>query len=421
VSAPRAVVLSVGDELVGGLYPDLNAPRIARGLLELGVPVARFVAVPDDAGAVSDALREAGPKADFLVASGGLGPTLDDVTRDGASAAIGEPLVLDAASAAAIEERYRRRGLACPESNRRQALFPRGSVVLANPWGTAPGFRLRLGSAHAFFLPGPPREMEAMFEAAVLPALREILPTRREAFVRRRLHAFGVMEAVLGEKIYEWMSGSNPRVGTTVRKGEITVSILARGADEAEARALSGKAALDIRARLGPAVFGEEGTSLAQAVGKLLIERGISLATAESCTGGLLAKALTDTPGISAVYREGFVVYANEAKVERLGVPPETIARHGAVSRETALAMAEGVARLARVRLGLSVTGIAGPSGESAEKPVGLVHFGVCLDGKVRAWERRYPPSDRRLIRELGSREALNLARLTILGLARED
>ena len=173
--------------------------------------------------------------------------------------------------------------------------------------------------------------------------------------------------------------------------------------------------------RLGEAVFGEDGTPLAQAFGRLLIEKGVTLATAESCTGGLLAKSLTDTPGISAVFREGFVVYSNEAKVERLGVPPETIERHGAVSRETALAMAEGVTRAARVRLGLSVTGIAGPEGGSPEKPVGLVYLGVCFDGKARAWRRQYPPSDRRLIREIAARESLNLARLVLLGRPREE
>jgi competence/damage-inducible protein CinA-like protein len=417
----RAIVLSIGDELVGGLYPDLNAPRIARGLLEIGVPVDRFLTIADDASAVCEALREAGSRADFLVASGGLGPTLDDVTRDGAAAAVGEPLELDATQLAAIEARFARRGLPVPESNRRQALFPRGSAVLANPWGTAPGFRLRIGRSLAFFLPGPPREMEAMFEAAVLPAIREALPPRRDSFVRRRLHAFGVMEAVIGERIADWMSGENPKVGTTVRKGEITVSILARGSDDPQARALADRAAEDIRGRLGEAVYGEDGTPLALAFGRLLIEKGVTLATAESCTGGLLAKSLTDTPGISAVFREGFVVYSNEAKVERLGVPPETIERHGAVSRETALAMAEGVTRAARVRLGLSVTGIAGPDGGTLEKPVGLVFLGVCFDGKARAWRRQYPPSDRRLIREIAARESLNLARLVLLGRPREE
>ncbi|HET6204792.1 MAG TPA: CinA family nicotinamide mononucleotide deamidase-related protein [Planctomycetota bacterium] len=421
MSGPRGVVVSIGDELVSGLHLDLNAPRLARGLLELGVPIERFLSLPDDPKAVAEALREEGARADFLVASGGLGPTLDDVTRDAAAAAGGVPLELDPGQLAAIEARFARRGLPTPESNRRQALFPKGSAVLANPWGTAPGFRMRIGRALAFFLPGPPREMEAMLEAAVLPAIREALPARPGAFVRRRLHAFGVMEAILGERIADWMAGENPRVGTTVRKGEITVSILARGGDEGSARALAERAAEDIRGRLVEAVFGEEGTTLAGAVGRLLIERGISCATAESCTGGLLAKALTDTPGISAVYREGLVVYSNEAKVARLGVPPGTLERFGAVSRETALAMAEGVARTAGVRLGLSVTGIAGPAGGSPEKPVGLVFLGVCLDGCARAWRRQYPPSDRRLIRELAAREALNLARLLLLGRAREE
>jgi len=337
------------------------------------------------------------------------------VTREAAAAAAGTESVLDEGEAAAIEARFKKRGITPHPSNVRQAYFPRGSAVLANPWGTAPGFRLGIGDSSIFVLPGPPREMEAMFDANVVPWLRDRAASRETALARRRLHVFGIPEPRVAESLEPWIRGPNPRIGTTVRKGVVTVSILARAATAEGARAQVEEVAAAARERLHPNLFGEDGKTLPEALVEILVEMGISVATAESCTGGWVAKYLTDVPGVSAVFKEGFVVYENRAKVERLGVPAELLAEHGAVSREVAAAMAEGAARAAGARLSIATTGIAGPSGATPEKPIGLVFLAVAFDGRTRAWRRSYPPRDRRLVREVSSREALQLARLVLL------
>ena len=410
-----AEIVSVGDELVSGVHVDLNAPRLARGLLGIGVSVRCFTTVPDDRRQLAQTLLAACGRSALVLVSGGLGPTEDDITRHAAADAAGAPLEFDASTWDFVAADLRRRGRAVRESDKLSATFPRGATVVPNGSGTAPGFKLRIGEAWAYFLPGPPGEAEQMLETRVLPELSGG-GSRRAAFAVRRLHLFGLAESELGEKLAGRMArGRNPQVGDTVRKGTITVHIRATGKDYEEASRLAEREAAEIRALFGRLVFGEEGTTLQESLGRLLLERRVSVATAESCTGGLVGKLLTDVPGISEVYRGGFIVYANELKRSALGVPEELLRRHGAVSGEAAQAMAEGVARVTGADLAISVTGIAGPGGGSAEKPVGLVYVGTFLRGRTEVEKRLYPPGDRKRIRELAARQALFLARARVI------
>ncbi len=415
---PVGEVIAVGDEIVQGWATDTNSGEIARALAGAGVRVVRTTAVGDEREAIAQCMRETGARAEVVIVTGGLGPTDDDLTREGAADALGVELESVPALWDAIVERLRRRGRAVPESNRRQAARPRGAESIANALGTAPGFSFRLGSARFFALPGVPHEMRAMLAEHVVP---EISRAYRDAapFVRRTVVCFGAPEAVVGEAIAPWMGRrSDPLVGITVSRGVHTISVLAQddgvsprsGAERAEA------AAAAIAAKLGDLVVSRDGAPLEAVVGEMLRERGLTIALAESCTGGLATALLTAVPGISAVLRESFVVYANEAKQARLGVSEELLRTHGAVSRECAVALARGARAAAGAGVAVSITGIAGPEGGTPEKPVGLVW--IALDGPfgTRVQRRDWAGLERNLLREITARDALDLVRLALLG-----
>jgi nicotinamide-nucleotide amidase len=296
-----------------------------------------------------------------------------------------------------------------PRANLRQALIPSGAEVLANEVGTAPGFAARCGGSLLAALPGPPHEMRHVFARELAPRLSRLFPPRG-GLATARFHLCGMSESGFAERAGAWMErGACPRMGVTATDGALSVSILARGATRAEAeRALAERCAA-FRERFGAHVYSESEPRLEQVVGRELIRRGVSIATAESCTGGLLAAALTRVSGISAVFRAGWVTYADEAKVAALGVDPASIERAGAVSSEVAEAMARGAAERAGAELAVAVTGIAGPGGGTAEKPVGLVWFGLCAGGRARSAERRYPPADRERVRRFAVTTALAL------------
>lgn len=400
----RGEIFAVGDEMVQGWTLDTNSGEIARELLAAGVIATRFTTLPDERATVARAVEEASRRCEVVVITGGLGPTDDDLTREACADAMGAELEYVPDSWDRIVARLAARRRPIPESNRRQAWRPRGSETIPNENGTAPGFAFRLGGARFFALPGVPREMRAMLAQFVLPRLAAEHPGAG-GYARRVVQCFGAPEAAVGEAIAPHMRrDADPLVGITVSRGVHTISIVSREPARADA------VAEEIAARLGPLVYARAKESLEETLGQRLIARGITVALAESCTGGLATALLAGVPGISAVLRESFVTYANEAKSARLGVPKDTIERHGAVSAECAEAMARGACAASGARLGIAITGIAGPGGGSSERPVGLVFVGICLDGAAAAHERNYAGLERNLFREIAAREALSLA-----------
>ena len=387
----RVGVLAVGDELVTGDSVDTNSAWIAGVARDRGHRVVGFAVVPDDVLAISRAVEDFRRNADVLVVSGGLGPTLDDLTRDGVAAALGRRLVPDEAVLARLAEQYGRHGRAVDEISARQALFPRGARVLPNPVGTAPGFVLRYGIFEGERAPGAGPPTAGGFSVACVPGV----PSEMRALVTAlfdevfgggagvptlRLHLCGPPESEVGGLLADLMERDSGAadIGITVKHAVISVCV--RGDDAAAVRTVFEAA----RERLGRHVFGEGDASLAGALVAGLTAAGLTLTTAESCTGGLLAGALTAVPGSSEAFREGAVTYSNESKQRLLGVPAALLGEHGAVSEACARAMAEGQRRRTGADLALSVTGIAGPSGGSADKPVGTVWCALAsADGTV--------------------------------------
>ncbi len=445
--AMTAVIVSVGDELVTGQTVDTNAAWLSTELTRLGVRVTRHVTVGDDADAIRGAIRDAMVPVGLVVLTGGLGPTPDDLTRQALADALDRPLEENAEAMDQVRAIFARLNRPLTESNKVQTMIPRGCSVLPNSRGTAPGIGYRSDAVQLFALPGVPAEMQAMFVSAVVPAVGAHVPPVSKRVEKQatslchssvapvsnrwgihaanpchwaRLLCFGRSEAKIGELLGDLMQpGRNPTVGTTASRGVIAVRVLARGRDEAEAKDLIDQDFSRIRQRLGRAVFGRDDETMQDVVGRLLLERGRTVAVAESCTGGLLAKRLTDLPGSSAYFLRGYVTYSNEAKTDLLGVPDKLIAAEGAVSEPVARAMASGCRSAAGTDFALSITGIAGPGGgDPPDKPVGLVYVGLADSEGVdvrRILQGDYLSRDE--IRDRSCTSALNLLRLGLLGL----
>ena len=412
----RAVVLSIGRELVSGLRPEAHAAAVARALGAVGLSVLRHETLDDDVRAVAAALRRAGDEADVVVATGGLGPTLDDGTREALAEAMGVPLQEHPAAEAHLEAWARARRKILSASNRRQAMLPHGAEVLANPIGTAVGIAARVGRARVFCLPGVPAEMHRMLAEEVVPAIRRLVVGEQGTRVAprsivRTIRTFGLAESVVGERLADLMAPDRrPCVGTAVGAGIIDVHIYGFGAPEAvEADAA------EVRRRLGDAVFGEGEERLEDAVAALLAKKKRTLAVAESCTGGLVAAKLVNVPGISAYLEEAVVAYSDASKVRSVGVLERLIREHGAVSETVARAMAEGIRRRTGADVGLGLTGIAGPGGGTPEKPVGTVWFALADAAGTPATGEVFA-GDRAFIRRRAANHALNLLRLRLMG-----
>jgi nicotinamide-nucleotide amidase len=408
VSAPRIVHLSIGDELLTGRHPDLDAPRVAAALAGLGLALEEVRVLPDDEAVLVPGLRELARGRDLVVTSGGLGPTLDDVTRHAIAAAWDVPLEFREDAWRGIRAWFADRGIDPPEANRRQALIPRGAQVLANHHGTAPGFWLDGGAGRAavMALPGPPRELSGMLIDVATERIGRALARGRRS-VRREVTLFGLSESVFAERAVDWMDrAAEPRMGVSAREGLLVVSV-SSSAPDAEERVAERLAAFAERFRTH--LVSEGDRRLDELLVERLIASGTTVTTAESCTGGRIAAALTRHAGVSDVFHQGLVTYSNEAKQRLLGVSAATLERHGAVSSETAAEMAVGAARTSGARLALAVTGVAGPGGGTPEKPVGLVWFGVARDGRVWTLERRFPRTDRVRIQRFAEQTALHL------------
>lgn len=407
-----ACVIAVGTELTLGQSLDTNSPWLAGQLAAIGVRTTRHVTVPDDLPAIVEALREAANRSDVVLITGGLGPTDDDLTRRALADVVGVRLVEHAASLAQIRAFFAGRGRDMPEPNRVQALLPAGAVAIENSCGTAPGIRLEIAGVPCYSLPGVPYEMREMFQRSVLPALRAAAGGR--VLRSRTLLCIGVPESDVGERLADLMQrGRNPEVGTAAQTGIIAIRVNATADDARRANAMLADAERAIRERLGQAVFGRDADTLASVTGDALRARGATLAVAESCTGGLVTTLLTDTPGSSAYVLGGVVAYADAAKVRLLGVAPELIRRHGAVSEPVAGEMAAHARDHFGASLALSLTGIAGPGGGTADKPVGLVYVGLATARGVRV--RRYllgAEQPRESIRLRAALAALDLVRL---------
>lgn len=400
-----AEIVAIGDELVHGAMLDTNSRWIAGELEANGLPVQRFTVVGDAPDPLRTALGEACQRADVVVTTGGLGPTVDDRTRDAVAELLGGPLWFDEPSWEHIQGYLRGRKRPIPESNRRQAEFPPGAVVLDNPIGTAPGFRVRVHRAELFVLPGVPREMQRMFEAHVLPFVAS-LPDHRPT-AQHYLFVVGPSEALLGERIATFMAADrNPVVGITASGGLLTIRIVATARSRAEAEGACAATAAELRPSLGEWLCGEGRGTLPELVAERLLARGVTFAIAESCTGGLAAGKLTEVAGISGVFCGGVVAYTNAAKQELLGVPAGLLEEHGAVSEPVAAAMAAGAAARLSADLAVGITGVAGPGGGTAEKPVGTVCFGLWHQGRSRAWTLRVPDLGRTFVRERSVIEA---------------
>jgi nicotinamide-nucleotide amidase len=415
---PVAVV-ATGNELLDGRAADTNLVRAARLLAPAGARIVFHVTARDDIGAIADAIRLARPRARVLIVSGGLGPTRDDVTREAVSAVARRPLVEHGPSLVRLARRLPR-ATAQLAIQRRQALVPRGAVVFPNPAGSAAGFALRLQGCWCVVLPGVPREFDAMLSRVVLPWLHRRGLLRRPAFARA-LTFCGVPESVADDAIDRLgIPLHGLEIALTVHEGIVKIVLTSR---EGEARpSTRGRDAAQrilelhraLRRRFGEFVVSAEGRSLEETVARLLGRRGWTVAVAESCTGGRVARLLTSVPGISASFLEAVVSYSNRSKIRRLGVPAASIRRHGAVSVPVAEAMARGAARTAGADVGLGVTGIAGPGGGTPEKPVGLVCFAAWARGRVETAVRRFR-GDRMEVQERAAVAALDLLRRMIV------
>ncbi|MEM7311462.1 MAG: competence/damage-inducible protein A [Planctomycetota bacterium] len=408
---PRAALIAVGDELLSGATTDLNSPYCAARLTELGFEVWRKVVVGDDEEPLAAVVAEALAQAEVVVVTGGLGPTLDDMTRHAVARAVERELEHSEEAWQGIRTWWTRRGIEIPAANRRQALVPAGAEVLPNEVGTAPGFAVEHGEARLYSLPGPPFEMKAMFEAQVAPRAAADRGRGGHGVQRlQRFHLYGVSESVFADSVGAWMErDANPLLGCSVKEGVLTASLRARGATEAEADQLLAERAAAFRERFGASIFSAGEDRVEQVVGRLLIERGVTVSFAESCTAGLACSLLGRVPGISAVLGTSFVTYSDAAKQEQLGVPGELLREHGAVSEPVAAALAEGAALRAGARAAVGISGIAGPGGGTPEKPVGLVCFATTLDGATRAETRQLPPTSRDHVRAVAARTALLL------------
>ncbi len=407
----QAVLIAVGDELVDGTTVDTNTAFIARALKARGIDLVGHLTVPDDRSAVAKAIAQAASNADIAVVTGGLGPTHDDLTRQALADALGVELKLHPPLLEALKEFFASRGKTMSPANEIQAYLPEGAEPLPNPIGTAPGIACKLGRCRIFALPGVPGEMRRMLGEQVLPRLPESCTVLRTLTIR----TFGEGESNLAVRLADLLDRSDRvRIGITASAGVISLRLQARAATAEEAERDLQQLASEIRGRLGDLIFGEGEVTLPEATGMLLRESKATVAVAESCTGGLLGELFTSVPGSSDYFLGGIIAYANRIKSEVLGVSEKLLTEYGAVSRQTALAMAAGAKRRLGATWALSTTGIAGPGGGTPEKPVGLVW--IALEGPSGAEAFRYRfPGDRETVRLRAALCALNYLRLALL------
>ncbi|MET0384737.1 MAG: competence/damage-inducible protein A [Polyangiales bacterium] len=406
-----AAVLSIGTELTRGELLNGNARWLADRLVDCGFIVVEHSTVPDDAERIRRTLLRLAREVKVIVCTGGLGPTSDDLTTAVVADALGVALVRDTDTLAKIEARYRARKQTMPAMNVKQADFPAGANILPNGVGTAPGFAVQLEQARAYFMPGVPSEMQDIFEAQIVPELSSLVERRTHQV---HIRTYGLFESAVAERLRDLdLGGAQHDPGITIGYRatfpEVEVKVLAEAVDAEAARVLAERVAADVRARLGDVAFGGKNDTYVQHVGRLLRSAELKVAVAESCTGGLLGKLLTDQAGSSAYALGGIISYANSLKVRVLGVNERLLDTQGAVSEPVAAAMAEGALRQTDADLAVSITGIAGPDGGSEQKPVGTVCFALASrHAETRTFTERFPGS-RDFVRTRSAYYALRL------------
>lgn len=406
----NASIVSIGNELLAGQTVDTNAGHLSAELLSIGVPVVSFYSVGDEIERIVRALELASADADVVIVTGGLGPTDDDLTRQAFAEFLGVELELQSELLENMREYFARRNYQMAAKNEIQAYLPAGTKALANNRGTAPGIWAESDGKLFFAMPGVPSEMKQMFAESVLPELRQFAGD--QAVVVRKLRCFGAGESTIAQQLGTIMQrGRNPLINCTVDSSIITLHIVATAQNTETAERMALKDEESLRNTLGELVYGSAEQTLGQVVGEKLARQGKTIAVAESCTGGLLAKLLTDTPGASEYFTHGWVTYSNRAKSDELGVPAELIEEHGAVSEQVAEAMARGARKRAGTDFAIGITGIAGPGGGSEQKPSGLVYVSVDSEQGCET-KRCLFTHNRRVVRLRAAQTALNMLRL---------
>ena len=412
-----AAIVTVGTELLRGRIVNTNSAWISQRLTQVGIDVLEQATVGDDLPDIVAALRRVGARVKVVVVTGGLGPTQDDLAREALSELTGQPLEVDPAAVEHLKAFFARRGFTFTGNNVKQASRPQGAQLIENTCGTAPGIYLEHDGVAFAAVPGPPAEMREMMERSLLPRLAEAAGHEATHRPIRRLRLCDIGESTVAERLRDLMEpAANPTVAPYASPGEVVLELTARASTEAEADTMLEATEATIRERLGEHVYAADEDNMEAALGQALREAGKTIATAESCTGGLIASRITDVPGASDYFREGVVSYSNEAKKALLGVPEELLVAHGAVSEPVARAMAEGVRERSGADYGVSVTGVAGPAGGTAEKSVGLVFVAVS-DGASTLVQRNVWPGTRSQFKARVSQNALNMARKRVLGL----
>jgi nicotinamide-nucleotide amidase len=418
----RAAVIAVGSELLTPSKLDTNSLFITEQLNLLGVDVTLKAVVGDDRDELSHVIRSVLDRVDLVILCGGLGPTDDDVTREAVASVLQRPLVEDETITARLRERFTARGYATPmpEINRRQAMVPAGAVVIENTRGSAPGLWIDHGDRSVVLLPGPPRELKPMLTALVDSRLR--VRTSGEPLVRRVVRIVGRIESHVDEALQplyrEWATATPPIAATILAAlGSIELHLSARAASREIVNTGLDEAVRRVVAVIGADVYSTDGRTLEQVVGDLLVERGLRIGAAESCTGGLITSRLTDVPGSSRYVDQSIITYSNQAKTELLGVPRELLEAHGAVSEPVGLAMANGIRVGAHTDVGIGVTGIAGPTGGTPEKPVGMVVVAAVTANEQRCRTFRFF-GEREQVKFQASQAALDMVRRLLLDAA---
>ncbi len=409
-----AELLSVGTELLMGQVLNTNAQYISQKLAEYGVNVFHQVTVGDNPGRLRDAVRTALSRADMIILTGGLGPTGDDLTKETVADALGLKMQMNEQALEHLRAQFAKYNRTMTPNNEKQAVFPVGCIILPNHKGTAPGCIVENEGKTAVLLPGPPREMTPMFNESVLPYLEERSGCR---LLSHEIRIYGKGESDVEYELRDMMENqTNPTIAPYAKTGEVTLRLTAKCQTLEEGEQLIRPMIDEIKRRFGDKVYSTDGETLERVCARLLCEQKKTLAVAESCTGGLVASTLISVPGSSAFFAEGCVTYSNEAKTRRLNVPAELIEKYGAVSEECAKAMAEGMRLSSGADIAVATTGIAGPSGGTPEKPVGLVYFAVSTPEGTKARKVQFF-GDRERVRLMATLSALDTIRRTLLKL----
>lgn len=401
----RAEVIAVGSEILLGQIHNGHAQTISQIFAEHGFFVFHHSAVGDNQLRIEKALELAAKRSNVVVVTGGLGPTVDDLTKEALAAFLRRPLELSQKALSDLYAYFSDRKKEMPEENIKQAYGIAGGELMDNPNGTAPGQYVFDNGVHYFLLPGPPLEMKPMLENDVIPRLRLIF-SHRQVVVSRVLHFCGIGESDVDEQISDLTTSSNPTLAPLAGEGEMLLRITASAEHIGSAESLIFPIESLLRERFGRFIYGVDNDTLPRVVGDVFVRHGHTLAVAESCTGGMVSKMLTDVPGASAWFHGGVIAYANEIKMSVLGVPVHTLETYGAVSEQTAVAMATQVRNICRTTYGLSITGIAGPAGGSTEKPVGLVFIGIATPSETKVVRVQFRGS-REQIRIRAAKQAL--------------